>query len=65
MWITCGKVPASYMDNPTDPRRGYYNFHTEVHYTITDYMNLYDRGLQAIGSTVHTALLLLCRGTYN
>eukprot|EP00971_Amphidinium_carterae_P215213 4271369-Amphidinium_carterae.2 len=41
MWITCGKVPARYMDNPTDPRHGYYNFHTEVHYAITDYMNLY------------------------
>eukprot|EP00971_Amphidinium_carterae_P092255 1826800-Amphidinium_carterae.1 len=41
MWITCGKVPASYMVDPTDNRHGYYNFHTEVHYAITDYMNLY------------------------
>eukprot|EP00971_Amphidinium_carterae_P323852 6436275-Amphidinium_carterae.4 len=31
------------MINPTDNRHGYYNFHTEVHYAITesDYMNLY------------------------
>eukprot|EP00971_Amphidinium_carterae_P350732 6491712-Amphidinium_carterae.3 len=41
MWITCGKVPANYMDMPTDPRHGYYNFHTDVHYAITDYINLY------------------------
>eukprot|EP00971_Amphidinium_carterae_P320624 6372794-Amphidinium_carterae.1 len=41
MWITCGRVPASYITDPTDPRHGYYNFHTEVHYAITDYMNLY------------------------
>eukprot|EP00971_Amphidinium_carterae_P163373 3239426-Amphidinium_carterae.1 len=29
MWITCGSVPVSYMDNPTDNRHGYYNFHKE------------------------------------
>eukprot|EP00971_Amphidinium_carterae_P059218 1170962-Amphidinium_carterae.2 len=32
MWITRGKIPA---------RHGYYNFHKEAHYAITDYMNLY------------------------
>eukprot|EP00971_Amphidinium_carterae_P323341 6425942-Amphidinium_carterae.1 len=37
----CGKIPASYMIDPTDNRHGYYNFHTEVHYAITDHMNLY------------------------
>eukprot|EP00971_Amphidinium_carterae_P017313 341423-Amphidinium_carterae.3 len=41
MWITCGRVPVSYIADPTDHRRGYYNFHTEAHYAITDYMNLY------------------------
>eukprot|EP00971_Amphidinium_carterae_P307960 6120176-Amphidinium_carterae.1 len=41
MWITCGKVPVSYIDNPTDERHGYYNFHKEVHYAITDFINLY------------------------
>eukprot|EP00971_Amphidinium_carterae_P257250 5107004-Amphidinium_carterae.1 len=34
MWITCGSLPASYMDNPTDNRHGYYNFHKEVQYAI-------------------------------
>eukprot|EP00971_Amphidinium_carterae_P151659 3006200-Amphidinium_carterae.1 len=37
MW----KIPARYIIDPTDPRHGYYNFHTEVHYAITDYMNIY------------------------
>eukprot|EP00971_Amphidinium_carterae_P295261 5863565-Amphidinium_carterae.1 len=41
MWITCGTVPASYMDNPTDGRHGHYNFHKEVQYAITDFINLY------------------------
>eukprot|EP00971_Amphidinium_carterae_P103928 2058098-Amphidinium_carterae.1 len=41
MWITCGTVPASYMGNPTDPRHGHYNFHREVQYAITDFINLY------------------------
>eukprot|EP00971_Amphidinium_carterae_P155383 3081679-Amphidinium_carterae.1 len=39
MWITCGRMPMSYMENPTDNRHRYYNFHTEVHYAITDYIN--------------------------
>eukprot|EP00971_Amphidinium_carterae_P070443 1393441-Amphidinium_carterae.1 len=29
------------MLQPTDNRHKYYNFHTEVHYAITDYMNVY------------------------
>eukprot|EP00971_Amphidinium_carterae_P286769 5693569-Amphidinium_carterae.1 len=29
------------MDNPTDPRHGYYNFHKEVQYAITNFINLY------------------------
>eukprot|EP00971_Amphidinium_carterae_P023633 466185-Amphidinium_carterae.1 len=41
MWMTCGKVPASFMDNATDNRHGYYTFHTEVRYAISDYINLY------------------------
>eukprot|EP00971_Amphidinium_carterae_P019178 377420-Amphidinium_carterae.1 len=41
MWITCGKIPMSYMQNYTEPRHTYYNFHREVHYAITDYMNIY------------------------
>eukprot|EP00971_Amphidinium_carterae_P036109 709638-Amphidinium_carterae.1 len=41
MWISCGKVPMSYMIQSTDNRHKYYNFHTEVHYAITDYMNVY------------------------
>eukprot|EP00971_Amphidinium_carterae_P005787 114517-Amphidinium_carterae.1 len=41
MWITCGKVPMSYMIQSTDNRHKYYNFHTEVHYAITDYINVY------------------------
>eukprot|EP00971_Amphidinium_carterae_P015341 302841-Amphidinium_carterae.1 len=41
MWITCGKIPTSYMQNYTDPRHTYYNFHREVHFAITDYMNIY------------------------
>eukprot|EP00971_Amphidinium_carterae_P013343 263053-Amphidinium_carterae.1 len=41
MWITCGKLPMSYMQQPTDNRHRYYNFHTEVHYAITDYINVY------------------------
>eukprot|EP00971_Amphidinium_carterae_P110837 2195504-Amphidinium_carterae.2 len=41
MWITCGSVPASYMDNSTDPRHGNYNFRREVQYAITNFINLY------------------------
>eukprot|EP00971_Amphidinium_carterae_P349456 6491025-Amphidinium_carterae.2 len=41
MWITCGRIPASYLQDPTDPRHRFYNFHKEVHYAITDYINLY------------------------
>eukprot|EP00971_Amphidinium_carterae_P088680 1754693-Amphidinium_carterae.1 len=41
MWITCGKLPMSYMLHPTDDRHKYYNFHTEVHYAINDYVNVY------------------------
>eukprot|EP00971_Amphidinium_carterae_P104626 2071979-Amphidinium_carterae.2 len=41
MWTKLGKLPASYMDNATDNRHGYYNFHTEVQYAIGDYINLY------------------------
>eukprot|EP00971_Amphidinium_carterae_P042237 829787-Amphidinium_carterae.3 len=40
MWTKRGKLPASYMDNATDNRHGYYNFHTEVQYAINDYINL-------------------------
>eukprot|EP00971_Amphidinium_carterae_P161320 3198862-Amphidinium_carterae.1 len=29
MWITCGKIPISYMTQSTDDRHKYYNFHTE------------------------------------
>eukprot|EP00971_Amphidinium_carterae_P031133 612711-Amphidinium_carterae.1 len=29
MWITCGKIPMSYMQQSTDDRHKYYNFHTE------------------------------------
>eukprot|EP00971_Amphidinium_carterae_P009775 192815-Amphidinium_carterae.1 len=29
------------MEKPTHQRHSYYNFHTEVHYAITDYINLY------------------------
>eukprot|EP00971_Amphidinium_carterae_P087773 1736643-Amphidinium_carterae.1 len=29
------------MKNTSDNRHKYYNFHTEVHYTITDYINVY------------------------
>eukprot|EP00971_Amphidinium_carterae_P222566 4417476-Amphidinium_carterae.2 len=36
MWITCGKIPSSYLQDTTDPRHRYYNFHKEVHYAITD-----------------------------
>eukprot|EP00971_Amphidinium_carterae_P243351 4832206-Amphidinium_carterae.1 len=39
MWITCGKIPMSYMLHSTEDRHRYYNFHTEVHYAITDYIN--------------------------
>eukprot|EP00971_Amphidinium_carterae_P081911 1620439-Amphidinium_carterae.1 len=31
----------SYMQHYTEPRHTYYNFHREVHYAITDYMNIY------------------------
>eukprot|EP00971_Amphidinium_carterae_P305389 6068893-Amphidinium_carterae.1 len=41
MWITCGRIPMSYMQQSTDNRHKYYNFHTEVHYAITDYINVY------------------------
>eukprot|EP00971_Amphidinium_carterae_P309248 6145332-Amphidinium_carterae.1 len=41
MWTKLGRVPPSYMENPTDSRHGYYNFHTEVQYTIKDFINLY------------------------
>eukprot|EP00971_Amphidinium_carterae_P020528 404311-Amphidinium_carterae.1 len=41
MWISCGRIPTSYMKNSNDNRHKYYNFHTEVHYAITDYMNVY------------------------
>eukprot|EP00971_Amphidinium_carterae_P001348 26783-Amphidinium_carterae.1 len=40
-WTLLGTVPASYMENPTDNRHGYYNFHTEVQYAINDFNNLY------------------------
>eukprot|EP00971_Amphidinium_carterae_P028596 563021-Amphidinium_carterae.1 len=39
MWISCGKIPMSYMKQSNDNRHKYYNFHTEVHYAITDYIN--------------------------
>eukprot|EP00971_Amphidinium_carterae_P085626 1694418-Amphidinium_carterae.1 len=29
MWITCGKIPMSYMQHYTEPRHTYYNFHRE------------------------------------
>eukprot|EP00971_Amphidinium_carterae_P250354 4970161-Amphidinium_carterae.1 len=29
------------MIQSTDDRHKYYNFHTEVHYAITDYVNVY------------------------
>eukprot|EP00971_Amphidinium_carterae_P008256 163058-Amphidinium_carterae.2 len=35
-----GKLPASYMENSTDERHTYYNFHSEVQYAINDYINL-------------------------
>eukprot|EP00971_Amphidinium_carterae_P290093 5759848-Amphidinium_carterae.2 len=41
MWLQLGKLPASYMENATDNRHGYYSFHTEVQYAINDHMNLY------------------------
>eukprot|EP00971_Amphidinium_carterae_P062312 1233555-Amphidinium_carterae.1 len=41
MWITCGKIPASYVQDSTDPRHRYYNFHREVHYATADFINLY------------------------
>eukprot|EP00971_Amphidinium_carterae_P115616 2290261-Amphidinium_carterae.2 len=41
MWITCGRIPTSYMKDCMDPRHRYYNFHREVHYAITDYINVY------------------------
>eukprot|EP00971_Amphidinium_carterae_P109015 2158697-Amphidinium_carterae.1 len=40
MWITCGKIPSSYLQEANDPRHKYYNFHREVHYAITDYISL-------------------------
>eukprot|EP00971_Amphidinium_carterae_P299361 5947845-Amphidinium_carterae.1 len=40
-WITCGRIPTSYMKNTNDSRHRYYNFHREVHYAITDYINVY------------------------
>eukprot|EP00971_Amphidinium_carterae_P292801 5812933-Amphidinium_carterae.1 len=40
MWITCGKIPSSYLQDTNDSRHKYYN-HREVHYAITDYINLY------------------------
>eukprot|EP00971_Amphidinium_carterae_P230261 4569755-Amphidinium_carterae.1 len=41
MWLKLGRVPASYMDNATDTRHGYYNFHMEVQYAINNFINLY------------------------
>eukprot|EP00971_Amphidinium_carterae_P043067 846939-Amphidinium_carterae.1 len=41
MWITCGKIPMSYMTTYTEPRHTYYNFHHEVHFAITGYINIY------------------------
>eukprot|EP00971_Amphidinium_carterae_P002054 40683-Amphidinium_carterae.1 len=41
MWITCGKIPSSYLQETNDGRHKYYNFHREVHYAITDFINLY------------------------
>eukprot|EP00971_Amphidinium_carterae_P122541 2426231-Amphidinium_carterae.1 len=41
MWITCGRIPASDLRDPTEPRHRYYNFHREVHFAIIDYINLY------------------------
>eukprot|EP00971_Amphidinium_carterae_P322905 6417805-Amphidinium_carterae.1 len=41
MWITCGKIPSNYLQETNDPRHKYYNFHREVHFAITDYINLY------------------------
>eukprot|EP00971_Amphidinium_carterae_P124328 2463009-Amphidinium_carterae.1 len=41
MWISCGRMPMSYMKQSTDNRHKCYNFHTKVHYAITDYINVY------------------------
>eukprot|EP00971_Amphidinium_carterae_P045335 891872-Amphidinium_carterae.1 len=41
MWITCGRIATSYMKTCMDNRHRYYNFHLEVHYAITDYINVY------------------------
>eukprot|EP00971_Amphidinium_carterae_P342715 6482119-Amphidinium_carterae.2 len=40
-WTFLGTIPASYMENPTDNRHGYYNFHTEMQYAINDFIHWY------------------------
>eukprot|EP00971_Amphidinium_carterae_P243485 4835185-Amphidinium_carterae.2 len=34
-------IPASYLENGTDDRHTWYNFHTRIEYAINDFLNIY------------------------
>eukprot|EP00971_Amphidinium_carterae_P162500 3221514-Amphidinium_carterae.1 len=41
MWLRLGRLPASYIENGTEEKHSWYNFHTEIQYAINDFINLY------------------------
>eukprot|EP00971_Amphidinium_carterae_P336012 6472133-Amphidinium_carterae.2 len=41
MWLQRGCLPGSFIENGTDDKHAWYNFHTEIEYTINDFINIY------------------------
>eukprot|EP00971_Amphidinium_carterae_P267524 5306751-Amphidinium_carterae.1 len=40
-WMTTGTIPPSYMENGTDEKHSWYNFHTRIKFAIGDFLNIY------------------------
>eukprot|EP00971_Amphidinium_carterae_P258292 5126931-Amphidinium_carterae.3 len=41
MWLRLETLPGSYLENGTDDRHSWYNFHAELQYAINDFINIY------------------------
>eukprot|EP00971_Amphidinium_carterae_P279023 5538977-Amphidinium_carterae.5 len=41
MWLTLGKLPGSYIENGTEEKHSWYNFHKEIQCAMNDFINLY------------------------
>eukprot|EP00971_Amphidinium_carterae_P027378 539207-Amphidinium_carterae.2 len=39
--MTTGTIPPTYMENGTDDKHSWYNFHTRFEYAIGDFLNIH------------------------